>query len=137
VDFLDERNPALYIWYMVYGLRYTIDPNLTAMQNFRRLPEGIRAEVIDGKLFVSPTPSTDHQELVQELFLKLYHYIQRNKLGFVTAIPTDVFMKRANAMVPDIFFFSSGSKRIRRERRGYFGAPDLIIVSTRPTTSFH
>ncbi|HZY78620.1 MAG TPA: Uma2 family endonuclease [Cyclobacteriaceae bacterium] len=117
----------------ICGRSYTIDTKLTAMQNFRRLPEGIRAEVIDGKLYVSPAPTIYHHDVVLELFRKLYPYVKHNQLGFVTAIPEDVYIKKANAVIPDIFFVSRRNRNIRREKRGFIGAPDLTIEVLSPS----
>ena len=42
-------------------------PPRTAMEVFKILPEGTLCEVINGQLFMSPSPFTQHQMIVTDL----------------------------------------------------------------------
>ena len=51
---------------------YTID-------DIYALPEGERAELIDGKIYYMAPPNTKHQMLVMDLSYQIKDYIKRNK----------------------------------------------------------
>lgn len=54
-------------------IKYTIE-------DFYALPEGTRAELIDGVIYdMAPSPSTEHQEISGELFVAIHSYIAKNK----------------------------------------------------------
>ncbi len=48
--------------------RYTIE-------DINNLPDGERAELIDGEIYNMATPSRIHQEILSMLFNKIYNYI--------------------------------------------------------------
>lgn len=43
------------------------------------LPEGERAELIDGEMFMMAPPTLTHQELLGELYLQIRMFIKQNK----------------------------------------------------------
>ena len=43
------------------------------------LPEGHRAELIDGKMFMMAPPSRMHQAIVGEIFAAIREYIKKNR----------------------------------------------------------
>ena len=43
------------------------------------LPEGERAELIDGELFRMDAPTRQHQDILGEMFANITLYIRRNK----------------------------------------------------------
>ena len=63
----------------------TIDipnPPKTLMEVYRMLPEGTRAEIIDGILFMSPALLVNHQGLIMKLSSQLFfHCEEENKFG--------------------------------------------------------
>ena len=50
------------------------------MEDIYRLPEGSRAELIDGRIYAMAPPSRKHQRIVGELFAVIREYI-RHKQG--------------------------------------------------------
>ncbi len=58
---------------------YTID-------DIYSLPEGKRAELIYGELYLMSAPGTKHQEIVMELSYQIRHYIGASK-GFCKVYP--------------------------------------------------
>ena len=57
----------------------------------RALPDdGLRYEVIDGELFVTPAPSVFHQRAVRELLYIVGPYLSENGIGEALASPADV-----------------------------------------------
>ena len=106
---------------------YTID-------DIYALPEGQRAEVIDGQIYDMAPPSPMHQELVMELSATLRDYIKKNGGPCkVYPAPFAVFLNEddRNYVEPDISVICDSSKV---DNRGYQGAPDFIIEIVSPSS---
>ena len=106
---------------------YTID-------DIYALPEGQRAELIDGQIYDMAPPSPMHQELVMELSATLRDYIKKNGGPCkVYPAPFAVFLNEAarNYVEPDISVICDSSKV---DNRGYQGAPDFIIEIVSPSS---
>jgi Uma2 family endonuclease len=71
----------------------------------RALPDdGNRYEVIDGELFVTPSPSLVHQRAVFELLDLLRPYVKSHGIGEALASPADVIVYGPRKFVqPDLF----------------------------------
>ena len=98
------------------------------------LPEGERAELIDGKLYMMAPPSRLHQELVGELFTVIRNHIGKNG-GFCKAYiaPFAVFLNEndKNYVEPDISVICDINKL---NDKGCQGAPDWIIEIVSPSS---
>jgi Uma2 family endonuclease len=69
-----------------------------------RLPEdGSRYEVIDGVLYVTPSPSDDHQDAVGVLFRRIGEYLDRCPAGWVRMAPADVRFGSKRGVQPDVY----------------------------------
>lgn len=100
----------------------------TALDVFRLLPKGTRAEVLNNVLYMSPSPFYEHQQLVTLLTGKLWNYIDAVKSGVLIVAPFDVYLEeQMSAVQPDIIFISTKNKKILKEDGYAHGAPDLII----------
>lgn len=106
---------------------YTID-------DIYALPDGQRAELIDGKIYDMAPPSPLHQELVLELSATLRNYI-REKGGNCKVYPAPfaVFLNEddKNYVEPDISVICSPEKLTDK---GYAGAPDWVIEIVSPSS---
>jgi Uma2 family endonuclease len=71
----------------------------------RALPDdGLRYEVIDGELFVTPAPSPFHQRAVRELLLIVAPYLSDNGVGEAITSPADIVVFGPRKFVqPDVF----------------------------------
>jgi Uma2 family endonuclease len=65
--------------------------------------DGNRYEVLDGILYVTPSPSADHQTAVQALYRLLADYLDRERIGFVFVAPGDVTFSPRRLVQPDLF----------------------------------
>jgi Uma2 family endonuclease len=65
--------------------------------------DGNRYEVLDGILYVTPSPSADHQTAVQALYRLLADYLDREPIGFVFVAPGDVTFSPRRLVQPDLF----------------------------------
>lgn len=99
---------------------YTID-------DIYALPDGERAELIDGKIYYMAPPSWTHQKISMFLSTEISSYI-KNKDGKceVVAAPFAVFLNKddINYVEPDISIICDPSKL---DEKGCQGAPDWII----------
>ena len=98
------------------------------------LPEGERAELIDGEMFMMALPTRGHQDAVTWLFGEIYTYIQGKKgkcrvysSGFA------VFPKKDNInyVEPDVTVVCDRNKL---DERGCNGAPEWVIEVVSPSS---
>ena len=98
------------------------------------LPEGQRAELIDGHIYAMATPSRTHQKIVSFLNLRIASYIElKNGSCEVYPAPFAVYLNKDNKtyVEPDISVICDESKL---NEKGCWGAPDWIIEIVSPTT---
>ncbi len=96
------------------------------------LPDGERAELIDGKIYYMAPPNTKHQRLAGNLFNQISNYIQSNKGTCEPFIaPFAVFLdgNDKNYVEPDISVICDKNKITDK---GCNGAPDWIIEIVSP-----
>ena len=91
------------------------------------LPDGQRAELIDGRIYDMAPPSRIHQELLSELHYKIRAYIENNNGSCkIYPAPFAVFLNKddRNYVEPDISVIGDKNKL---DERGCNGAPDWVI----------
>ena len=103
-------------------------------QDYWNLPEGTRAELIDGQLYAMAPPSRLHQELSFSIARKIADYIDSHN-GDCKVYPAP-FAVNLNAddetyVEPDISVICDKSKLTDK---GCNGAPDLIIEIVSPSS---
>lgn len=100
----------------------------TALEVFRLLPAGTRAEVLNNVLYMSPSPFFQHQQLITHLAGKIWFHIDKARSGELIVAPFDVYLEeQMSAVQPDILFISNKNKKILKDDGYAHGAPDLII----------
>lgn len=102
--------------------------------DIRALPEGKRAELIDGKMYMMSSPTLIHQEISMWLTARIFDYIRENNGRCrVLPAPFGVFIKGddRNYFEPDI---SVVCDRKKLSREGCHGAPDWIIEIVSPSS---
>jgi Uma2 family endonuclease len=100
-------------------------------EDYAKLPEGERVELVDGEFFVSPSPRTRHQALLGKLYRILAEWTESHLAGTVFPAPTDVVLSKHDVVQPDIFFISKARLSIITELN-IQGAPDFIIEILSP-----
>lgn len=104
------------------------------IEDIYALPEGKRAELIDGQIYDMAPPSPLHQELVQQLSRTIGNYIEK-KGGpcKVYPAPFAVFLNEDDTtyVEPDISVVCDKSKI---SHRGCEGAPDFVIEIVSPSS---
>jgi Uma2 family endonuclease len=108
-------------------MRNILDIPRTAMEVFNMLPEGTRCEVIDNTLYMSPSPTSDHQDILGDIFYKIKQSVIQNQNGKVFISPLDVYLDNEHSVVqPDILFVKSDNLHLI-QKKGIVGSPDLVI----------
>ena len=103
-------------------------------QDYLQLPEDKRYEIIDGDLFMVPSPDERHQHILSNIFYVLFDYVRKNKLGAVYCAPFDILFSEEDIVQPDIIFVSNKNKKIIT-KDNIQGTPDLLVEILSPGTS--
>ena len=96
------------------------------------LPEGQRAELIDGQMYMMAPPTRRHQQMLGALYRKIADYIDKNGGSCeVDIAPFAVFLNAddKNYVEPDISVICDADKLTDK---GCTGAPDWIIGIVSP-----
>jgi Uma2 family endonuclease len=98
------------------------------------LPEdNKRRELIDGKLYVTPSATPLHQLVLGNLHIDLRGFVDAHDLGRVYFAPLDIVLSDINVVEPDLLFVSRARLAIIDERC-LRAAPDLAVEVLSPST---
>jgi len=108
-----------------------VQPRLTYPE-LRLMPDdGKKYELIDGEVFVTPSPSEKHQRVLANLLVSIHNHVHARKLGRAYIAPFDVVFGEKTALQPDLLFVSA--KRLGIIGPEYvLGAPDLVVEILSP-----
>lgn len=109
---------------------YTVD-------DIYKLPDGERAELIDGQIYFMAPPSRIHQKILMYISAAISNYIARKDGSCeVYPAPFAVFLNKddTNYVEPDISVICDKAKL---DARGCNGAPDFIIEIVSPGNPEH
>ena len=103
-------------------------------EDYCALPDdGKRHEILDGELYMTPSPGVAHQRVAGNLFVALRTFVTGRKIGEVFIAPVDVILEATSVVVPDLLFVGRDRAGIVTDR-GIEGAPDLIVEILSPGT---
>ncbi len=105
-------------------------------QDYLELDDDQRYEIYRGELIMCPAPNTHHQGILSELLGQLYTFNRSHHLGVLYPAPVDVILDESTVVQPDIVFVLN-AHRSRIEKRGIFGAPDLVVEIISPGSITH
>jgi Uma2 family endonuclease len=94
--------------------------------------DGLRREILDGELFVTPSPSLAHQRVVKRLARQLDDYFEVRGLGEVFIAPLDVVLGPHDVAEPDLLVVTDPGLTTRRVVEG---APALVVEVLSPSTA--
>lgn len=107
-------------------------------QDYFDLPESDdRYELIDGELYMAPTPIPEHQIFLFYLTKVIEEFVTKHELGRVIISPQDVILSEDIVLQPDMMFVSNERMHIIRWGQYVQGAPDLVVEVLSPSTSRH
>lgn len=102
-------------------------------EDYFKLEDDKRYEIIKGELIEMPAFSTSHQSIVKRLLKLMDDFVEEQKTGEVFVSPVDVILSEENVVQPDLVFVSKENSKIIKDR-GIFGAPDLVVEVISPST---
>lgn len=97
-----------------------------AIEKLPEWPDGPLLEIIDGDLFMVPSPSIKHKEISLNTAILLKKHIESENLGRILVAPVDVLLSEDNLVVPDIIFIKKDREQTILEKN-IQGIPDLVI----------
>jgi Uma2 family endonuclease len=102
-------------------------------EEYYKLDDDQRYEIIDGNLLMAPAPDTWHQDWSRDLFRIIDRHVTAQRLGKVFFAPVDVVLDEENTVQPDIVFIATANAGII-QRRAIFGTPDLLVELIFPSS---
>ncbi len=113
----------------------SVDTSRLTYEDYARLPEGGRYQLLEGDLIMTPAPTPRHQDVLASLYDLVKAFVQQRTLGKVYFAPIDVIFSGDTVLQPDLVFVSQDKQQLISER-GIKGAPDLVVEISSPS-SFH
>lgn len=103
------------------------EPRLLTYEDLATFPDdGLRRELLEGELLVSPSPVVRHQRIVGRLFFALESHVREHGGGEVFTAPLDVVLSQITVLEPDVFVVTDAQREII-EIKNVPGAPALVI----------
>lgn len=105
-----------------------------AYEDYLKIDDEQRYELIEGELIVVPSPNFLHQHLSAAIEAQLREHVKKHSLGLVLDAPFDIVPAENVVLQPDVIYLS-------RERYPLLtgnclkGAPDLAVEVLSPSTS--
>jgi Uma2 family endonuclease len=101
--------------------------------------ESVRAEIINGEIFMMAPPSTAHQDISREIFMQLCNFLKgKTCRAYAAPFGVRLFPKKNlsddTLVEPDIVVVCDKSKI---DKRGCDGAPDMIVEILSPSSVRH
>ena len=105
-------------------------PGRATYEQYRQFPgDGKGYEILDGKVYVIPAPSPEHQYASRQLQRILERCFEREANCVVFDAPLDVILAEDDIVQPDIVVV----QRSQISKRGVEGAPLLIVEALSPS----
>jgi Uma2 family endonuclease len=96
-------------------------------------PPGMRYELSDGELIVTPSSSSFHNEICDRLIARLLDFLDKHPLGRVIS-ETDVQLSESTVRRPDVAFVSDERLQgVDRHHTPLAAVPNLVIEIVSPT----
>jgi len=95
-------------------------------------PPGVKLELVNGEVAVSPSPTPDHSHVVINLIVILANHIQPRGLGELHH-DVDTILDPYNVRRPDILFFSTARVGLIG-KKAMEGPPDLAVEVISPSS---
>ena len=95
-------------------------------------PPGVRLELVDGEVAVSPSPTPDHSYAIVKLSFTLEGHIQANDLGELYQ-DVDTILNVFTVRRPDILFYFKDRLEFVG-RKAMEGPPDLAVEVVSPSS---
>ncbi|MBI1353524.1 MAG: hypothetical protein GC160_04200 [Acidobacteria bacterium] len=105
-------------------------------EDIRDLPEGEKAELVEGELYLAPTAGTPHQSIGTRLTVLIFNFVEERDLGWFSGRDVHYVFDEHNHFEPDLSFVAKD--RMHLIRGPYVdGPPDLAIEILSPSNRKH
>lgn len=102
--------------------------------DYAALPaDGLRYELHEGELSVTPAPRPRHQLVIGNLHVIMVEHVRVRALGQVFLSPIDVILSRITVLQPDLVYLDPSRLGLVTER-AIEGPPTLVIEVLSPST---
>lgn len=89
--------------------------------------DGLRRELLDGELILSPSPIARHHRLVPRLIFAFETHLRAHGGGEVFVAPFDVILSDHTVVEPDVLFIADAQAEEILTEKHVRGAPALVI----------
>lgn len=101
-------------------------PREWTYEDYARLPDdGNRYEVIDGEVYMTPSPGLPHQRAIVEVFFLLRSYVMQHELGEMI-LDIDLLFQSGQYFRPDMLFVPRAAAEGAKDR-GIYSTPGLVV----------
>ena len=84
-------------------------------------------ESIEGVIFMAPAAPLGHSGIIMSLSSRIFHYVTRNKCGYVFPDDVDVHLPDGNVFKPDLVVVTKENAGILKQGKAIYGAPDMVV----------
>jgi Uma2 family endonuclease len=102
--------------------------------DYLKIDDGQRYEVIEGELFLTPSPGFCHQYIAANIEAFLRNYVEKQNSGLVLDAPFDVVPTDDVVLQPDVLYLSRERFSLLTENC-LKGMPDLVVEVLSPSSS--
>lgn len=108
---------------------------LLTYEDFLSFPDdGVRREIVEGEMLVTPSPDLRHQDLAGFIYVAFFNHIRTSGGGRVFVAPLDVRLSEHDVVEPDVIFVGPDRLGILEEKY-LLGSPTLLVeVISNPRT---
>jgi Uma2 family endonuclease len=96
-------------------------------------PPGVRLELVNGEVAVSPSPRPRHSYPAQQLARLLGNHIEQFDLGLLIS-DTDTVFGEYDVRRPDLIYFTKARQHLVQEDEAIDGPPDLCVENLSPSS---
>jgi Uma2 family endonuclease len=108
-------------------------PPKTIMEVYKSLPEGTLAELIDNSIYMSPSPVSKHQLVLNRINNLLFNKFEGSDKAILFIAPIDVYLdETSNAVQPDLIVVLKENEGIIDPNGHIHGVPDLLLEVLSP-----
>ncbi|GAH56371.1 unnamed protein product, partial [marine sediment metagenome] len=104
-------------------------------EDYLKMPNEERYELIEGELLMIPSPLIYHQWISKNIEYELERFVREKGAGKVFDAPCDVYLDEENVFQPDILFVSKERLNIIGEKN-IQGAPHLVVEILSEATAY-
>ena len=110
------------------------EDRIYTMEDIKALPEGQRAELVDGRIYMMAPPKPDHERMIFQISRRIGNHIEEKNLPcevLTSNVGVFLFEDDSTYLLPDLKVICDDSKM---GDDGYHGAPEFIIEVLSPAT---